>query len=119
MVVCFADGAVVGAICGQTTLANSWPTSLMLQQGHWVHFVVTLIVAFLSGLAVIFSLLDAQAKALAGVAISSALLIPAANAGLMWVAYFFTPQTYRDPTQALVLQIANLLGVETNLQKQK
>jgi len=66
-------------------------------------------VAFVGGLAVAASLLDDQAKALAGVAISASLVTPATNAGVMFVAYYFAPE--QNTRNALLIRVADTLGI--------
>jgi hypothetical protein len=89
ILVCIVMGCLIGLTTGWTDLANDWPTSVMLDRGSWQMFFVSCPVAFVSGLAVAVGQIDEQTNSLVGVAISSALLPPAVNAGIMWVAYGF------------------------------
>jgi uncharacterized hydrophobic protein (TIGR00271 family) len=89
LVFCILMGAIIGAITGTTSLANSWPTPEMEGRGSVSNFLVGLPIAFFSGLGVAVSLLDEQFSSLVGVAISASLLPPAVNAGILWVAYAF------------------------------
>jgi uncharacterized hydrophobic protein (TIGR00271 family) len=100
LIFCILVGAVIGAITGNTGLADDWPTSEMKSRGQLDNFVVALPVAFFSGLGVAVSLLDDQTNSLVGVAISASLLPPAVNAGILWVAYAFVKGGVLDaPTQ--------------------
>ena len=53
------------------------------------NLVISLPIAFVSGLGVAVSLFDDQMSSLAGVAISASLLPPAVNAGIIWVGHAF------------------------------
>jgi uncharacterized hydrophobic protein (TIGR00271 family) len=90
LVFCILVGALLGACVGPTDLGSEWPTKEMFVRGTWQNFLVALPVAFFSGLGVAVSLLDDQTSSLVGVAISASLLPPAVNAGILWVAYWFS-----------------------------
>jgi uncharacterized hydrophobic protein (TIGR00271 family) len=89
LVFCILVGVIIGACCGSTDLADSWPTEEMKSRASYESLYVALPVAFFSGLGVAVSLLDEQTSSLVGVAISASLLPPAINAGVIWVAYGF------------------------------
>jgi uncharacterized hydrophobic protein (TIGR00271 family) len=90
LVFCVVTGALVAACSGPTDLGSEWPTEEMSVRGTWQNFLVALPVALFSGLGVAVSLLDDQTSSLVGVAISASLLPPAVNAGILWVAYWFS-----------------------------
>ena len=87
---CIVMGMLLAAITGPTELSKSWPTAEMLGRGTKQNFLIALPVAFFSGLGVAVSVLDDQTASLVGVAISASLLPPAVNAGILWIAYFFS-----------------------------
>lgn len=82
---CIMVGLVIGAITGETVLADDWMTDEMESRASLVNFLVALPVAFFSGLGVAVSLLDEQTSSLVGVAISASLLPPAGTL-LRWEA---------------------------------
>jgi len=61
----------------------------MTSRGTFSNLLVSLPVAFFSGLGVAVSLLDEQTSSLVGVAISASLLPPAVNAGILWICHSF------------------------------
>ena len=102
----------------------------MESRGTWESFIVALPVAFFSGIGVAVALLDDQTASMVGVAISAALLPPAVNAGIMWVAYAYAKQSttfapainsdcacyvQKDDENALEQETFRLMGVQTTL----
>ena len=118
---CIIIGIVIGAICGETDLAQDWPTAEMSSRASLQTFWVAFPVAFFSGLGVAVSLLDEQTSSLVGVAISASLLPPAVNAGIVWIYWAYIQRGYLpDPTTSdeklgdrgllsLFLTLANIL----------
>mmetsp|Transcript_23729 Transcript_23729/g.36648 ORF Transcript_23729/g.36648 Transcript_23729/m.36648 type:complete len:470 (-) Transcript_23729:264-1673(-) len=86
---CIFAGGIMACLTGWTDLSDDWPTPEMLSRATLQSLLVSIPVAFFSGLGVAISVLDEQTSSLVGVAISASLLPPAVNAGILWVSYFF------------------------------
>nr|XP_022908819.1 uncharacterized protein LOC111420133 isoform X1 [Onthophagus taurus] len=63
---------------------NDWPTNEMISRGELRTFGVGCLIAILSGAALALGLLSDNIASLVGVAISTSLMPPAVNAGLLW-----------------------------------
>lgn len=90
LLICIIVGVAVGGITGNISwIVEEWPTSEMASRCRVGNLVISLPVAFVSGLGVAVSLFDDQMSSLVGVAISASLLPPAVNAGIIWVGHVF------------------------------
>lgn len=97
LIFCIGMGMTIASCTGWTKLAEDWPTQEMASRGEFQNFLVSLPIAFFSGLGVAVSILDEQTSSLVGVAISASLLPPAVDAGILWIAYAFTKHGILTP----------------------
>jgi len=98
---CIVIGVVIGGITGNISwIEDDWPTNEMKSRCLMGNVIISLPVAFVSGLGVAVSLFDDQMSSLVGVAISASLLPPAVNSGVILVGRAFT----REGNAATVLQ---------------
>jgi len=118
LIFCIITGFIIAAITGPTRISNKWPTEEMTSRGDLENFLISIPVAFFSGLGVAVSMLDDATSSLVGVAISASLLPPAVDAGILWIAFFFasnedlaySKQQYREMgVIALSLTLANIV----------
>ncbi|GJQ77228.1 hypothetical protein Trydic_g14897 [Trypoxylus dichotomus] len=82
---------VIGFICGTMICVSTdkygeieWPTTEMISRGEVRTIGVGCLIALLSGAAVALAVLSDNISSLVGVAISTSLMPPAVNAGLLW-----------------------------------
>ncbi|XP_067003608.2 uncharacterized protein [Anabrus simplex] len=87
LLICLVTGYIYGFITGLVTDRwgmDDWPTEQMISRGQVRSIWVGILIALLSGAAVAIATLGDYTGSLVGVAISTALLPPAVNAGLLW-----------------------------------
>ncbi|KAK9711140.1 protein of unknown function (DUF389), partial [Popillia japonica] len=82
---------IIGFICGMIICVSTdkygqtdWPTVEMISRGEFRTIGVGCLIALLSGAAVALAVLSDNISSLVGVAISTSLMPPAVNAGLLW-----------------------------------
>lgn len=90
LLICIVVGVAVGGITGNIYwIVDDWPTYEMTSRCDLGNLIISLPVAFVSGLGVAVSLFDDQMSSLVGVAISASLLPPAVNSGIIWIGHVF------------------------------